>query len=72
MFFQVAVDPRDKSLYSLCCGTVFYSIEKFNPDKENQFVEKYCAFYKTGPIYKKYIHVIPDKPKNQFRLIDLI
>ncbi|CAG2121016.1 unnamed protein product, partial [Medioppia subpectinata] len=67
----VALDPKNKNLYALTAGTVFYSIEKFNANTKNQFVDQ-CYGQQIGPIYKKYIHVIKDKNPVEFKLIDLI
>ena len=68
---KVGLDPKDKSLYSLCSGTVFYSIEKFNANPKSPFVQQFYSQQK-GPVYKKYIHVIKDNNSNEFKLIDII
>ncbi len=65
------MDPRDKSLYALCSGTVYYSIEKFRPNPKSHFVQQFYA-NQIGPLYKKYIHVIRDQNPTLFKLIDII
>lgn len=68
---NVGVNPRDKSLYAMCAGTVYYSVEPYNPNPRNPVVQQY---YKEGvtPKFVKYIHVVPDKAENKFRMIDII
>ncbi|CAG2160670.1 unnamed protein product [Oppiella nova] len=69
--YNVALDPKNRNLYALCAGTVFYSIEKFNANPKSQFVDQFYR-QQIGPIYKKYIHVIKDKNPIEFKLIDIV
>lgn len=71
--WQTAIDPRDNAIYSICEGTIMVTTEKFDSNTENDYVQK---FYERRPlesnIYKRYIHVLPLKPKQEFKLINLI
>ena len=76
---KVGINPRDKSLYALCAGTVYYSIEKFVPNADNPLVQQYYvnrvnlkADTELTPRYIKYVHVVPDKTTNEFRLVDVV
>ncbi|KPL94046.1 ribosomal L27-like protein [Sarcoptes scabiei] len=70
--FNVGINPRDKSLYAMCAGTIYYSIEKVDINRDNPLVEQNFILHNTLPYYNKYIHVIPDKLVNEFRLIELV
>lgn len=77
--FQVGINPRDKTLYAICAGTVYYSIEKFVPNQSNPLVQQYYtnkvdvkSDLELTPRYVKYVHVVPDKTTNEFRLIDIV
>lgn len=76
---NVGINPRDKTLYAICAGTVYYSIEKFVPNQSNPLVQQYYtnkvdvkSDLELTPRYVKYVHVVPDKTTNEFRLIDIV
>ncbi|KAH7642432.1 mitochondrial ribosomal protein L27 [Dermatophagoides farinae] len=69
--YNCGINPRDKSLYAITAGTVYYSIERVQLNSNNPLVQQY--FVNTiQPYYNKYIHVIPDKLENEFRLVDIV
>lgn len=68
---NVGINPRDKTLYAICAGTVYYSIERVELNPNNPLVSSFFV-NKFHPYYNKYVHVIPDKPENEFRLINII
>lgn len=55
----------------MCAGTIYYTIEHFNPNENNPIVSEYYGA-DLKPLYKKYVHVVPNKPTNDFRLIDIV
>lgn len=65
------INPRDKSLYAITAGTIYYSIERVQLNTNNPLVQQYFV-NKIHPYYNKYIHVIPDKLENEFRLVDIV
>lgn len=69
--FNCGINPRDKSLYAISAGTVYYSIERVQLNANNPLVQQYFV-NKIHPYYNKYIHVIPDKLENEFRLVDIV
>ena len=56
-------------------GTVVKTTEKFNPDWDHSYVKRFYSEYKNRPevpLYKTYIHIIPDPLPNVFKLKEQI
>lgn len=68
---QTGVDPRDGAIYAVRAGTLAVTTEKFEPNFDHPFVQKHYKDFK-GPMYKRYIHVIPFEEKAEFKLVDLV
>ncbi|XP_021963241.1 39S ribosomal protein L27, mitochondrial [Folsomia candida] len=61
------------NLVALKTGTVSFTVETPDLNWKHRQVEKfYGARSRTAPFFKKYVHVIPDKQHNQFRLVDMV
>lgn len=69
---QAILDPRNKTIFALCDGKFYVSTEKTSPDLRHEIAEKYYAGRVGQVIHKRFINVIADKAKQQFRLIDLV
>lgn len=48
--------------------------ERINPDLSHPIAEKYYGSHEKlpGPMFKKFVHVIPRRTPATFRLIDLV
>ncbi|KAI1287651.1 39S ribosomal protein L27, mitochondrial [Halotydeus destructor] len=69
--WNVAIDPRDNALYSIREGTLVVTTEKLKPNYDHDLVEKYYSDLK-GPMFKRFIHIVPKKEEITFKLVDLV
>lgn len=60
-------------LFALTSGKVVVTVEKINPDTENNVLGKvYYADRKDENIYKWFFHVLPPPQEKKFRLVAAI
>ena len=63
--------PVENCIHSLRSGRMIVTTEPINPDMSHEICEKYYKEYR-GPMFKRFIHVIPEKQTPTFKLIDLV
>ena len=66
--------PGGKSLYSTALGTVMMTTELVQPDMEQKkLVESLPTDLKPEQkIFRQYLHIIPDREHQIFKLVDQI
>lgn len=71
LVLQAALDPRDNAIYAVCDGTLIVTTEKIAPNMAHDVAEKFYSTLK-GPMFKRFINIVPKKEPIVFRLIDLV
>lgn len=69
--FQVGIS-WNKNLFALCGGNVKFTSEVFDPNFDHPLTMAQFGNRQGQKMWKKYIHVIPSKDENRFKLVDVV
>ncbi|KAJ2950767.1 hypothetical protein O0L34_g9031 [Tuta absoluta] len=60
------------TLFAMMPGKVIVTCEKFDPDWEHPWVQRFYGGREGQTIYKKYYNVIPEPQHQRFKLVDQV
>lgn len=65
------MDSSDHAIYALTDGVVVITSEKFKPNLNNEIVKRFYSDIE-GERMVRYVHVIPKKAPNVFKLVGFV